>query len=330
MMYNKIKISLWSLLIIVGFFILGCQPSNNQYMHLTGGAQGTSFSIKYKSPESIDYSHAIDSIFKVIDLSMSTYIPQSIISRINNGETDVVLDEHFVKVFNLSKQVYQESNGFFDPTVGLLVNAYGFGPKELPENLKDVSINELMKYVGLDKLTIENNRLIKTYQETYIDFNAIAQGYSVDVIKGFLRAHHVVDFMIEVGGEIYAQGKNPQGNVWQIGIQNPETDSQNNIEKIISLQHHALATSGNYRKFKIDENGNKFVHTINPKTGQSIPSNLLSATVITDESCALADAYATAFMAMGYERSKDFLKSHSELETFLIYADNESKILTSE
>ncbi|PIE48434.1 MAG: thiamine biosynthesis protein [Flavobacteriales bacterium] len=320
------NVRLWAVSIIIGWTVTTCKSVTNDYMHVKGSAQGTTFSIKYKSPEGKDLSLAIDSIFKVIDLSMSTYVPQSIISRINKGETDVQPDTHFINVFKLSQQVYRETNGYFDPSVGLLVNAYGFGSKELPENLKNLPTTELMTYTGFDKLVLENNRLIKKHPEIYIDFNSIAQGYSVDVIKNFLRATQIHDFMIEVGGEVYAQGKNPNGQSWQIGIQNPEVKAEQNIQKIVSLDHNGLATSGNYRKFKVDENGNKFVHTINPLTGKNTPSNLLSATVITSESCALADAYATAFMAMGFEKAVEFANRHPELDVYFIYVNDSGEL----
>lgn len=321
---------LWILVIIVVGVLGSCNPKEVTYIHLQGKAQGTTFSIKYLSPTHTNYAKEVDSIFKVIDQSLSIYQPNSLITQINEGKTETVLDSHFIKVFQLSKKVYEETNGAFDPTVGLLVNAYGFGPHQNPDGLKNLPIDALMTYVGFDKIHLEDNVIIKDYPETTLDFNGIAQGYTVDVIKDFLRLHSVQDFMIELGGEVFAQGKNPQGKNWSIGIQNPNTKAEKSLQKVVKLKHQAIATSGNYRKYIVADNGQKYVHTIDPRTGINTPSNLLSATVIAHESCALADAYATALMVKGLADAKAFLKLRPELEYYLIYADINGNLVEEE
>lgn len=310
--------------IVVEMFLVGCKPSKNKYVHLQGNAQGTTFSIKYESKGEKDYSVEIDSIFNVINLSMSTYHPQSIISKLNNGDTTVIIDKHFAKVFDQSMQVYAETNGLFDPSVGILVNAYGFGPQKV-DSLNEAKRAALMQYVGYNKVSLQNARLIKEHKETVIDFNAIAQGYTVDLIGDFLKSKNCKNYMVEIGGEVKAIGVNQEGKLWSIGIQNPEKSNENNLETILYLNNKSIATSGNYRKFKVDKNGKKFVHTINPLSGKNEPNNILSATVMTTKDCAFADAYATSLMVMGFEKSLEFLKIHPELEVFLIHVDDDGK-----
>lgn len=320
--FNLSKMPLW-FVITVAYFMSDCQGTKDDYTQVQGNAQGTTYSIKYESLK--DYSREIDSIFKVIDLSMSTYIPQSLISKINNGDSTIVLDGHFTKVFNQSLQVYQESSGAFDPTVGVLVSAYGFGKEHETTQLDQKVLDSLMQFVGLNKLSIQNQKLSKTNPKIQIDFNAIAQGYTVDVIADFLKHQNISNYMVEVGGEVKASGVNPKGKPWTIGIQNPESKEIGKLETVINLTNKSVATSGNYRKFRVDENGKKFVHTINPSTGKAVPSDVLSASVVTSKDCAYADAYATTLMVMGFEKSLAFLQNHPELEVYLIYIDKTGK-----
>jgi thiamine biosynthesis lipoprotein len=304
-------------IVLLSLFVSGCNSKATRYIHLQGNAQGTTYSIKYEDVE--DYTVEIDSIFKVIDASMSTYKPESLISRINKGDTTVVLDEHFIRVMELSRMVYEASGGLFDPTIGILVNAYGFGPEKV-EVIDSLTLVKLLPFVGFSKVQVVQNHLVKTYPETTLDFNAIAQGYTVDVIGEFLESKNIRNYMVEIGGEVKAIGVNPDGKLWSIGVQNPDPNAEQALETIVYLDYQSVATSGNYRKFKVDANGKKYVHTINPITGKGEPSNLLSATVITED-CAMADAYATSLMVMGYDKSMEFLKIHPELEVFLIYVD---------
>jgi len=315
------------LFLTVDVFLVGCKQSKNKYIHLQGNAQGTTFSIKYESKGEKDYSAEIDSIFNVVNLSLSTYHPQSIISKLNKGDSTVIVDKHFAKVFDQSMQIYAETNGLFDPTVGVLVNAYGFGPQKV-DSLNETKRADLMQYVGYNKVSLQNGHLVKEQKETILDFNAIAQGYTVDLIGDFLKRKNCANYMVEIGGEVKAVGINPEGKLWSVGIQNPETSKENALETILYLKDKSIATSGNYRKFKVDKNGKKFVHTINPLSGKNEPNNILSATVLTTKDCAFADAYATSLMVMGFENSLEFLKKHPELEVFLVYVDNDGKTQT--
>jgi thiamine biosynthesis lipoprotein len=253
---------------------------------------------------------------------MSTYQANSDISKLNRNESNKV-DEHFIKVFNASKKIYKETGGAFDPTIGALVNAWDFGPEGKIVNLDSLKINDLMQSVGFSKVSIIEN-LVNKLPNTFIDFNAIAKGYAVDVVADFLRSKNVQNFLINIGGELHAKGINVEKHSgWTVGVENPNFDGTQSWDKIFVLKDAAMATSGTYRKFKIDENGNRYAHIIDAKTGYPSKTNLLSISVIAED-CMTADAYATAFKAMGIEKVKTFLKTHPELKVFLIF-ENKSK-----
>jgi len=302
--------------VILLFF--SCKKAE-EYQFINGNALGTSFTVKYNKNE--NYSTAIDSLFKVVNHSLSTYHSNSIISKINNGEHLIEVDQHFKIVFEKAKRIYKETDAYFDPTIGILVNAWGFGPKKAIENLDSLQVSKLMKYVGFEKVSLIENYVEKQYPEIFIDFNAIAKGYAVDVLAQFLESKNTTDYMVEIGGEIRVRGVNPNGEDWVIGVEKPFANTNRETEMTLRLHDKSMATSGNYRKFKIDKTGRKFVHTINPKTGFTEQNNLLSASVVSTKDCADVDGYATAFMAMGYERTLLFLKNHTDLEVVLIYVD---------
>jgi thiamine biosynthesis lipoprotein len=315
---------MWKPLLIFSFviFLISCKKQN-AYTYLKGNTLGTTFSVKYQNKA--DYSQSIDSLFRKINTSLSTYHQNSIISKINKGDS-VLTDFHFEKVFDKAKRIYKETDGYFDPSVGVLVNAWGFGPKRIVEKPDTLKINELMKWVGFDKVQLKNHHVYKETPEIFIDFNAIAKGYSVDVISAFLESKSIKNYMVEVGGEMRVRGINPKGELWNVGIEKPLTDGTRAVESILQLKDQSIATSGNYRKFKIDKLGKKYVHTINPKTGFTEQNDLLSASVISAKDCADVDAYATAFMVMGYEKTRSFINKHSELEVVLIYIDKKGVI----
>lgn len=307
------------------FLILSCRKNNDvTYKKHTGNVFGTTYQIQYGGAN--NYKPAFDSLFNEVNLSLSTYIPNSIISKINTNDSTVVVDDLFKEVFEKSERIYKETEGYFDPTVGNLVNAWGFGPEKGKKNLDKNEIKEQMLYVGFSKIRLENNKVIKQFPEMYLDFNSIAKGYGIDVISRFLEDKGVEHYLVEIGGEIRAMGVNSKGKLWKIGIDNPNTDGTRSISRYISLDNQSLAGSGNYRKYRIADNGAKYVHTVNPKTGLAEESNLLSATVYGTKDCADVDAYATAFMAMGLENTKSFLKSHPDLKVVLLYADGQGKI----
>lgn len=293
---------------------------------IIGSVFGTSYSVQFSTfDEEQDFQSQFDKLFYVINKSMSTYQTNSIISKINRNETTTI-DSHFRKVFDAAKEIYKLSNGAFDPTIGVLVNAWNFGPEGNIDDLNSEKIDSLMLTVGFDKVERHQDTIVKQNVNTILDFNAIAKGYGVDVIATFLETQNIENYLVEIGGEIRAKGINMSSNKpWKIGIENPNFDGSQSIMKAISLNDEAMATSGTYRKFKVDENGNRYAHIIDTKTGYPSKTNLLSISVIAKD-CMTADAYATAFKAMGIKKVKIFLKSHPELKVFLIF-ENEKKEL---
>lgn len=310
-----------AILFIVILFLTSCSKEKKEYQLLQGNAFGTTFNINYDDVLKRDFTKQIDSLIYLVNKSLSTYMPNSDISKINKGDSTIVIDPFFKEVFQKSHRIFKETDGYFDPTVGPLVNAWGFGPEEAIANLSELQIDSLMQFVGFYKVKLINGKIKKEQPEIYFDFNALAKGYGIDIIGRFLESKNCFNYLIELGGEIRARGVNVKGNFWKIAIENPNTDGSRTYEKVVELNNESMATSGNYRKFKIADDGRKFVHTINPITGYAIESDLLSATVISNLDCADVDGYATAFMAMGYERTMTFLEKHSELEVYLIYAD---------
>ncbi|MFO7719674.1 MAG: FAD:protein FMN transferase [Gillisia sp.] len=325
-------------LIVISFFAFvftGCDKEGPYEQIYTGKALGTTYQLKLVHPEKLNLDKSLDSIFSVINKSMSTYQDDSDISRINSGLTEIKVDENFREVFQYSKKIYKESDGYFDPTVGNLVNAYGFGPDKNLEGFNPSEIDSLVQYVGFNKLELTSDNIIrKQHPGIYIDFNAIAKGFTVDVIARFLDSKNVEDYLIELGGELVAKGINKgREQPWVVAIDNPlQSEGDRTLQATLKLENRAMATSGNYRKFKIDSaTGERFVHTINPLSGKPEKSNLLSVSVLA-ENCALADGYATAFMAMGFEKSKEMLKNLKNVDVYFIYtdADKDVEVYTSQ
>ena len=317
------KIAVFITIIII---LIACnqEKEKNDYT-LQGFVFGTSYKITYLNANQ-SYQKSLDSLFFLVNKSTSTYIPTSDISKINNGDSTVVVDAIFSEVFRKSKIIYKETNGFFDPTVGNLVNAYGFGPKKELKNLTNEEVAHEMQFVGLDKIMLLENRVVKEDSKVYLDFNSIAKGFAIDVVARFFDHKKVTNYLIEIGGEIRAKGAKKENEPWLIKLVNPVKSNSNDGYKTINLSNKSMATSGNYRKFRISKGGKKYVHTVNPKTGFATESNLLSASVIANTDCADVDAYATAFMAMGLERAKSYLKNNTELEVILLFSDNKGKV----
>lgn len=292
---------------------------------LKGFVFGTTYKITYLQA-SKNYQQQIDSLFLKMNQSLSNYIPTSDISKINKGDTTIVIDDYFLEVFNKSKRIYTETNGFFDPTVGNLVNAWGFGSKKQKLNLTDDEVAKQMELVGLNKIVLESRKIIKENSEMYLDFNSIAKGYGIDVIARFLEGENIDNFLVEIGGEIRTKGSKVANKPWSIKLVDPLNSEEKTGFKILNLSNKSMATSGNYRKFRIAENGKKYVHTINPRTGYATESNLLSASVIANLDCADVDAYATAFMAMGLEKTKEFINKRNDLKVILIFLDSNGSL----
>ncbi|WP_029489205.1 FAD:protein FMN transferase [Ochrovirga pacifica] len=306
------------------FLTTGCNSKQNVYKTLQGNVFGTTFHIKYAETIERNIEEDIAQLFEKINHSLSTYHKESVISQLNNQPlASVTIDEHFLKVMEVSKKVYLDTDGYFDPTIGKTASVWGFGAKKITQEPTQNEIDSLLQYVGFDKVHVENNVLLKENKEIYLNFNAVAKGYGVDAVGVLLEGLGIQDYMVEIGGEVRARGTNDKGQFWSIGIEEPNFDGTRSLQKVTRLQNEAIATSGNYRKFRVDPNtGKKIAHTLNPKTGSPSETDLLSVSVITNGSCAEADAYATGLMSMGYEKATSVVAKHPELKVFFIYLDN--------
>jgi thiamine biosynthesis lipoprotein len=301
-------------------------PETTDEITLSGEAFGTVYVVKYYdlAADAPAVQKGIDSVIYRVNKSMSTYIPQSDISKINRGDTTVLVDEMFKEVFTLSRKVFETTSHYFDPTVGGLRNAYGFGDTKPIAVIDRARLDSMMRYVGLDKIAISpNGKVTKKYPEVYLDFNAVAKGYGIDRIAVYLKSRGLQHFLIELGGEVRGIGFNQRSlKPWTVGVESVNSQQENRSHvAVVALENLSMASSGNYRKNRIDEQtGQQYVHTINPLTGSAEMSDVLGATVIAKD-CATADAYATAFMAMGLEKSKAVLSNLNDVDAYLVFSN---------
>jgi len=302
-----------------------CQRKKSEYMKISGFAQGTTYHITYENANNKDYSEDIDSLLKAFNKSLSVYDSTSIISRINNDDPIVEADDWFMTIFNKSLEVNATSEGAFDITVGPVVHAWGFGNAPLAKH-DTAYIDSLLQFVGMDKVKLEGRKIIKKYPGVKIDVDAIAQGYSVDVVCDFFKSKGIKNYLVEIGGEVRGIGTNAKGKFWRIGIDRPTDGNMTpgtELQAIIELNNKSLTTAGNYRRFFV-ENGVKYGHTIDPKTGFPARNTLLSATVICDDAMT-ADAWDTAFMVLGLEKSKEVLKKLPGIDVYFIYSNSQGE-----
>ena len=316
-----------AILSLILLFVFGCTETKSPQAH-AGYALGTSYAIQYTGIGMTfdEVQNGIDSLFTVINKSMSTYIPNSDISKINSGDSLLQVDAHFIKVFEKATEVWKATDGFFDPTVGAWVNAYGFGPEKPIKTLTQEKKAYLSKITGWHTIELTDDSTIKkSHLETYLDFNALAKGYAVDVLAEYLSKLGSSNYLVEIGGEIVAFGNSPKTNLpWSIAIHDPKQQNERKMIQRLSLNNEAIATSGNYRKFRVDvETGERYVHSINPLTGIPVKSNVLSASVRAAD-CMTADAYATALMVLPLEASMELIKKLTDVEAYWITASNDS------
>jgi FAD:protein FMN transferase len=314
-------------LIIIAFTFFGCHEKQSvQLKRFAGQAQGTYYAISYYDKNAVDYQIQIDSLLNEFDMTASMWEPNSIISAINNNDTGIILNNAFIEIFNQAFEVSEKTNGAFDITVGPLIDIWGFGTKDRSK-ITQVLIDSLLPLINYKAVRLKNNKLIKDNPAIHIDFNAIAQGYSVDLLANFLESKGIKSYLIDIGGEVFGKGKKADGSYWRVGIEKPSNNSeQRELEAKVFLHNKALATSGSYRKFYI-ENGIKYSHTIDPTTGYPVTHSLLSVSVLSNDATT-ADAFATALMVLGLERSLEFLKENKELAAFFIYSDNNGNLKT--
>ncbi len=309
--------------IILIFFIFcfsACGNKKQLYFEEKGEIFHTTYSIKYLYTQSLKAE--IEDKFLQYDNSLNAFKPTSIISKINKNE-EAVPDSFFINVFKRSQEVSLNSEGLFDITISPLINAWGFGFKNM-DNVTPQIIDSLRLLVGYDKIRLENGEVKKSDPRIQFNMSAIAKGYATDVIAELLESYGISNYMVEIGGEIRTKGNSPKGNCWNIGITKPigkNIYDYQNLQTILRLCNKSLATSGNFRNYYIKD-GRKYAHTINPKTGYPSESNILSTTIIADD-CMTADAYATAFMLMDTTLTRKVAEKE-KLEYMLVLGEKDS------
>ncbi|WP_075558218.1 FAD:protein FMN transferase [Parabacteroides timonensis] len=317
-MYKKIgfMVSLWIL-------VLTACTNQKQYFEESGSVFHTIYHVKYEASELL--TDKIDAEFQKFNLSLNPFNPNSIISKVNQNEP-VETDDWFIEVFNKAREVSDHSDGVFDITCAPLVNLWGFGFSKM-DSVTPQMIDSIKQFVGYQKVKLNGRKVVKEDPRILLNCSAIAKGYASDIIARLLEREGVKNYMVEIGGEVTMKGVNQNGNCWRIGINKPEDDStgiRNDIEEVVQLcKKGGVATSGNYRNYYVKD-GKKYAHTIDPRTGYPSEQNILSATIVADD-CITADAYATAFMAMGLEKARQAAKNIPDIEYYVIYSDENGK-----
>lgn len=312
--------------IISALLLFSCkeQPKKTNYSGIT---QGSYFSITYYDESGRTFESEFDSIFVAVGNSVSLWDENSIIRKVNRNE-DVVVDKVFRDNFEWAKKASEFSDGAFDATIGPLVAAWGFHYKKEME-MTPAMVDSIRQLVDFKKIEIIDNKIVKAKPNMTLDFNAVAQGYTADLIGTFLEEKGVTNYLVDVGGEIMARGGKPNGENWIIGIEKPSEnyDSERNVQLKITLKDKGIVTSGNYRKY-IEKDGVRYSHSIDPKTGYPVPQNLLSATVIADNAT-WADCLASICMIVGKDKALQMLEDNADIEGYLIFVDEDGTIKTT-
>lgn len=318
----------WKVLFLLFLIVASVLIIKNEPPYHTdrGFIFGTYYNICYKSKNNLQQK--IDSTLKSVDNSLSPFNKHSVITAINENR-DTLVDAQFTDVFNLAQIIAETTDGAFDITVAPLVNAWGFGFKQ-GITIDSITVDSLLQYVGYKSIRLTDNKVTKQNPQTMLDCSAIAKGYGCDRVARMLEYYGVKDYMVEIGGEVVAKGKNDKSKQWSIGISRPTDDKSgaiNELQEILHISGKSVATSGNYRNYRY-EDGRKLSHTIDPRIGYPVTHTLLSATVIAND-CATADAYATAFMVMGIDKAVEICKK-KEIDAYFIYSTPEGTINTRE
>ncbi|MCE7992771.1 MAG: FAD:protein FMN transferase [Roseivirga sp.] len=326
---RNIRSRLYALVLLISIIVVYKyrEANNRQEMHLTGTTMGTiAYNIKYLDGDDRNFKKEIDSLLIDFNQALSTYIPNSEISLLNRESKVNFGFPYFAQVLQASAEVYEKSNGAFDPTIGQLIDAWGFGDGGLiaPDSAQ---VDSLLNLVGFDKISFDETGVSTKVKGLKLNFSAVAKGQAIDVVGDYLAAQGIEDYMVEIGGEVRAKGKNKEDEYWTIGIEVPDENRVGGLFDAVRLKSQGMATSGNYRNFKVLEDGRKVAHTIDPKTGYPKMQTLLSATVFAPN-CMYADAYATACLAMGLEGARRLILSDESLEAYFIYAGDDGKIQT--
>ena len=315
-------------IIVLCCLLTNCNTIEKQQFF--GTTQGSYYSITYYDEQNRDFRPEFDSIFEEIENTLSLWDENSIIRKVNRNDTSVVLNKIFIDNFDYAMRAAELSDGLFDPTVGPLVQAWGFHFKEGMEMTPEI-VDSLKQLVDYRKIKIENGKVVKENPNMTLDFNAVAQGYTTDVIGDFLLSKNVDDFLVDVGGEILARGRKPNGYLWKVGIEKPAENKESCriVQEIVELYNQSIVTSGNYRKY-VERNGKRYSHSLNPKTGYPSENSLLSATVICDNT-AWADCLASICMVVGLEKAIEIIESSDySVDAYFIYLDDKGEVKVSE
>lgn len=315
------------LAILFGIIVLltSCNRQPKKIM-LQGEAQGSYYAITYYDEQERNFQHEIDSIFHAVDVSVNLWVDTSVISKVNRNE-DVTLDSIFIDNFNIAQEAARLSDGYFDPTISPIVAAWGFSYKH-GDSITPQLIDSLKQLVDYRKVRIENGVVIKENPAMTLDFNAIAQGYTSDLIASFLDSRGIKNYLVDTGGEIMAQGNKPNGQPWIVGIEKPADnwDSEQVVHTRIALRDKGLVTSGSTRKY-VERNGKRYSHCIDPNTGYPVEHQVLSVTVMANSSV-WADALASICMVMGMEKSLPLIESMDDVEAYYIYVNEKNELET--
>ncbi len=311
---------------MIGLVALASCNNTPKKIVLQGEAQGSYYAITYFDEQGRNFQNEIDSIFHAVDMSVNLWVDTSIISKVNRNE-EVVLDAIFTDNFRIAQEAAQLSNGYFDPTISPIVAAWGFSYRN-GDSITPQLIDSLKQLVDYRNIRIENGKVVKAYPAITLDFNAIAQGYTSDLIASFLDSKGIMNYLVNTGGEIMARGCKTNGDPWIVGIEKPAEnwDSEQMVQTRIALHDKGLVTSGSTRKY-VERNGNRYSHCIDPKTGYPVEHNVLSATVLAENSV-WADALASICMVMGMEKSLPLIESMDGVEVYYIYVNEENKLET--
>ncbi|MBQ3844282.1 MAG: FAD:protein FMN transferase [Bacteroidales bacterium] len=312
------------LFILASISLLSC-GHKQQKIKYEGITQGSYFSITYYDEGNRHFETEIDSIFREVDNAVSLWNENSIIRKVNRNE-DIVVNQIFKDNFEWARKASEFSDGAFDATIGPLVSAWGFHYKKELE-MSPAIVDSIRQLVGYQKVQIVDDRVVKENPNITLDFNAVAQGYTTDLIGKFLETKGVYNYLVDVGGEIYAKGTKPNGEMWTIGIEKPADnfDSERAVQIKLKLKDKGIVTSGNYRKY-IEKGGVRYSHSIDPKTGYPVEHSLLSATVIADNA-SWADCLATICMIVGKEKASKLLEGQG-IEAYFIFVDEDGKLHT--
>ena len=297
-----------------------------QKIVLQGLAQGSYYAVTYFDEEGRSFQQEIDSIFHAVDLSVNLWVDSSVISKVNRNE-EVTLDSIFIDNFNIAQEAARLSDGYFDPTISPIVAAWGFSYKN-GDSITPQLIDSLKQLVDYRNIRIEDGKVIKGNPAMQLDFNAIAQGYTSDMIAHFLDSRGIKNFLVDTGGEIMAKGEKPDGQPWIVGIEKPAEnwDSDRTVQTCIALRDKGLVTSGSTRKY-VERDGKRYSHCIDPTTGYPVEHQVLSATVLAENSV-WADALASICMVMGMERSLPLIKSMDGVEAYYIFVNENNELET--